>query len=141
MPLPSSAALRELRSVKASSYAAFAFAFFCAWVLPLPVYRDTAGWHWSAITLIQVPTAIAVGIGVRRGLWPIVVLAALVGLYGFLLFGLAVASVLDGTAAQPPMGPSWVVSKAIALPFALCWSLGGVAFLRAWRAPTQHAER
>jgi hypothetical protein len=135
MPLPGAAVLKNRRWIKASAYAAFAFAAFSLWALPLPLYRDAAGWHWSLITIIQVPIAIAAGIGVLRGLWFVVAGVGLLGLYRLLLFGLALVRVVDGTAAQSPSGPAWVLSIAITTPFAICWFLGGLTFLRDWRTP------
>jgi hypothetical protein len=121
------------RAIRASAYAAYAYAVLQIWVLPMPLHRDAAGWTWEPRTLLDVGLTLAVGVLTWRGSRIAAGLAAAYGAWRLALLALALVWVLNGRAHAMGYGPAFVLSQFVALPFAVFWVRGGLAVLREWR--------
>jgi hypothetical protein len=124
---------RVARAVRASAYAAFAYALLQVWFLPAAVHRDAGRWVWEPVTLLQIGLTLAVAVLTWRGSEIAAGIAAAYGAWRVGLVALAVVQVLDGTAAARENGPAVVIAQLVVLPFAIFWLRGGLAVLRARR--------
>mgnify|MGYP006143602343 CR=1 FL=1 len=119
------------RALRASAYAAFAYASLQIWFLPAPLHRDGGRWVWEPATLLQVALTLAVAVLTWRGSEIAAGVAAAYGAWRLGLLAVAVVWVLNGKAAAMDSGPVFVFSQVIVLPFAVFWVRGGRAVLRA----------
>jgi hypothetical protein len=121
------------RALRASAYAAFAYALLQIWALPAPLHRDAGRWVWEPATLLQVALTLAVAVLTWRGSEVAAGVAAAYGAWRLGLLAVAVVWVLNGKAGAMDSGPAFVLSQVVVLPFAVFWVRGGLAVLRAVR--------
>jgi hypothetical protein len=128
-------------ALRASAYAAFAYAGLQLCFLPAVLYREAGRWVWEPATVLQVGLTLIVAVLVWRGSMIAAGVAAAYGAWRLGLLALAVVRVLDGTAVAMDNGPAVVLAQGVALPFAVFWVRGGLVLLRSRRSPsTQDAD-
>ncbi|HEX6807028.1 MAG TPA: hypothetical protein VF118_03510 [Gemmatimonadaceae bacterium] len=124
---------RTRRRIRLSGWAALAFAAFLLAVAPTFHSGPDGGTVVEWATIAQAVVILGVGVAaVRQSL----LAGAVLGLWGIYcagVFGLAVVLVLAGR-EQTTMGPAWVMSTTIRVPFAVCWVIGGLAALSLYRS-------
>jgi hypothetical protein len=127
--------MRAQRRIRQAGYAALVFAVFQLLVLPAPLHHASGGEAWVVewMTIATVGAALLLAIMAIRESTVAGTLLGFYGLYLLLLLGYDIVRVLDGTMAQIPLGPAYVLGVVTLIPFAVFWVRGGRAALAVTR--------
>src|SRR4051812_5851211 len=138
MALALSAAHLRGRRIRRAGWSALAFAALQLLWLPLPTADPAGVWHGALLTaLIVLPYAAAGVWALRRESRLAAAYLGAAGVYRVAIAGLAIVSVLDGSAVRDGRGPATVIASLLTVPFALFWVAGGLA---AWQSRARQAQ-